>query len=117
MSTRSMFDFVTGVVSSARMPETTIDSSSFGFAGGGVAFAFSSDGTNRKRKRASAFMFAFPYAGPNRIRFKGLISGRGVPRPPPGSDDCGVYAVRIHVGQTFLSGLPSDRPDKNVWPT
>src|SRR5437588_12190666 len=21
------------------------------------------------------------------------------------------------VGQTFLSGLPGDRPDKNVWPT
>src|SRR5438270_5782821 len=73
-------------------------------------------------------MFAFPYAGPNRIRFKGLISGRGVPRPPPGSDDeestpfVSVWARHSclafsHSGQTRMSGHPGDRPDKNVWPT
>src|SRR5205085_10371439 len=26
-------------------------------------------------------------------------------------------ATACYVGQTFLSGHPGDRPDKNVWPT
>src|SRR5256885_1369827 len=91
----SMSLLVTGVFSSARMPETTIDSLRTGFCWSSIE--------ERRKRRRNALMspLAFPYAGLNRIRFQGVISGRH--RPPLGLERGEESSTRV-APRSFANG-------------
>src|ERR1043166_3069541 len=98
MSVRVMLVLVTGFPSSARMPETTIDSSTTGFCCGCCCV----DSCWRRRKRTrSVDISAFPYAGVSRIRFEGLSSGRDIAATPrrTGGSLAGCRVARLPGGQ------------------